>query len=216
MDNFEYNASPARVIFGTSTLSCLSDEIARLSLQAPLLLSSPNQTAQAIAVKELLNGKVAGIFSRVRMHTPVPITNETIKYFRDQKSDSVISIGGGSTVGLGKAISFRTGLPHICIPTTYAGSEMTSILGETEDGQKIISIDPKILPGTVIYDVNLTISLTPKMTATSGINAIAHAGNESPWHENSMSLYLPALELTTHSGSTLCTEHESCHFPSCP
>jgi alcohol dehydrogenase class IV len=88
----------------------------------------------------------------------------------------VVSIGGGSTIGLGKAISIRTGLPHICIPTTYAGSEMTPILGETAEGRKTTRSDPKILPGTVIYDVDLTMTLPAGLTATSGVNAIAHAG----------------------------------------
>jgi alcohol dehydrogenase class IV len=92
----------------------------------------------------------------------------------------VVSIGGGSTIGLGKAISIRTGLPHICIPTTYAGSEMTPILGETADGQKKTRSDPKILPSTVIYDVDLTMTLPVDMTATSGVNAIAHSGTPPP------------------------------------
>jgi alcohol dehydrogenase class IV len=88
------------------------------------------------------------------MHTPSHITEKALAYAKEVKADSVISIGGGSTIGLGKAISIRTGLPHICIPTTYAGSEMTPILGETQDGKKTTRSDPKILPGTVIYDTD--------------------------------------------------------------
>lgn len=110
------------------------------------------------------------------MHTPTHITERALSYVKSIDADSVISVGGGSTIGLGKAISIRTGLPHICIPTTYAGSEMTPILGETADGQKKTRSDPKILPGTVIYDVDLTMTLPPGMSATSGVNAIAHAG----------------------------------------
>ena len=83
---------------------------------------------------------------------------------------------GDSTTGLGKAISFRTGFPHIYIPTTYASSETTPILGETADGRKTTMSDPKILPGTVIYNVVLTMTLSAEMSAASGVNAIAHAG----------------------------------------
>ncbi|KAF5530120.1 maleylacetate reductase [Fusarium phyllophilum] len=90
-------------------------------------------------------------------------------------ADSLVSIGGGSTIGLGKAISLRTGLPHVCIPTTYAGSEMTPLLGETVDGEKITRKDPKILPEVVIYDVDLTMTLPVGLSMTSGVNAIAHA-----------------------------------------
>lgn len=176
MDSFEYNANPARVIFGSGTLQKLPDEIARLNLSAPLVLSTPQQVKQAEEVKNVLKGKVAGVFTEAIMHTPVHITEKALEYAKAQGVDLVISIGGGSTIGLGKAISIRTGLPHICIPTTYAGSEMTPILGETADGLKKTRTDPKILPGTVIYDVDLTMTLPAAMSATSGVNAIAHAG----------------------------------------
>jgi len=85
-----------------------------------------------------------------------------------------VSIGGGSTTGLGKAISFRKGIYHISIPTTYAGSEVTPILGETIDGIKTTKTQIEILPKTVIYDVDLTLTLPLPMSLTSIINAIAH------------------------------------------
>ncbi|KAL3417549.1 Maleylacetate reductase 1 [Phlyctema vagabunda] len=175
VDSFEYNAAPARVIFGSGTLTKLGDEIARQNLSLPLLLSTPQQVGQVEQLSALLNGKIAGIFTEATMHTPVNVTEKALEYAKSVHADSVISIGGGSTIGLGKAISIRTGLPHICIPTTYAGSEMTPILGETQDGKKTTRSDPKILPGTVIYDVDLTMTLPASMSATSGVNAIAHA-----------------------------------------
>jgi alcohol dehydrogenase class IV len=176
MEAFEYNANPGRVVFGKGSLKKLPDEVARLNLSAPLLLSTPQQIAQAEELKGILNGKIAGIFTEATMHTPTEVTDKALDYAKAQKADSVVSIGGGSTIGLGKAISIRTGLPHICIPTTYAGSEMTPILGETAGGRKTTRSDPKILPGTVIYDVDLTMTLPVGLSATSGVNAIAHAG----------------------------------------
>jgi len=117
--------------------------------------------------------------------------------FLDSKSaNCVVSIGGGSTTGLGKAISIRTGLPHICIPTAYAGSEMTPILGETQDGKKTTWSDPKILPSIVIYDVNLTITLTPVLSATSGVNAIAHAVEALYTKNKNPIIFLLAIEGT--------------------
>ncbi|KFZ18326.1 hypothetical protein V501_01280 [Pseudogymnoascus sp. VKM F-4519 (FW-2642)] len=175
MDAFEYNASPARVLFGSGTLSKLSAEVARLNVSAPLLLSTPQQAEQTSTLKDLLDGKIAGIFTEATMHTPYAITKKALAYAQSTNADSVISIGGGSTIGLGKAIAIRTGLPHICIPTTYAGSEMTPILGETVDGRKTTRSDPKILPTTVMYDVDLTMTLPAKMSAPSGVNAIAHS-----------------------------------------
>lgn len=176
MDAFEYNANPGRVVFGSGTIQKLPDEIARLNLKQPLVLSTPQQTSQAETVQSVLNGQIAGIFSNATMHTPTHVTDDAVQHAQEKGADSVISIGGGSTIGLGKAISFRTGMPHICIPTTYAGSEMTPILGETADGVKKTKSDKRILPGTVIYDVDLTMTLPTGMSATSGVNAIAHAG----------------------------------------
>ena len=84
-------------------------------------------------------------------------------------------MGGGSTTGLAKAIALRTDLPQIVVPTTYAGSEMTPILGETKDGAKVTQSSPEVLPEVVIYDVDLTLDPACGLSGTSGINAIAHA-----------------------------------------
>lgn len=180
MEPFVYSSAPSRVIFGFGCLGQLPAEIARLNLNAPLLFTTPEQAAEADRLAASLSGSnvnvtVAGKFTKAIMHTPIHITEEALQFARSSQADCIVSIGGGSTIGLGKAISIRTGLPHICIPTTYAGSEMTPILGETTEGRKTTRSDPKILPGTVLYDVDLTLSLPAALSATSGVNAIAHA-----------------------------------------
>lgn len=175
MEAFEYTANPSRVVFGNGTIAKLPDILSELKLSRPLLLSTPQQIGQADGVKSLLRGEVAGVFSEATMHTPLEVTERAVEFARSSNADSVVSIGGGSTIGLGKAISVRTGLHHIAIPTTYAGSEVTPILGETSGGLKTTRSDPKILPGTVIYDVDLTLTLPVGLSATSGVNAIAHA-----------------------------------------
>jgi alcohol dehydrogenase class IV len=175
MDSFEYNANPARVLFGSGTIQKLPQVLSKLGVSRPLVLSTPRQIAKAQEVSTILDGKVAGFFNEARMHTPVDVTERACVRAAETQADAVISIGGGSTTGLGKAISIRTGLPHITIPTTYAGSEATSHLGETANGRKETRADPKILPAVVIYDVDLTLTLPIGVTASSGINAIAHA-----------------------------------------
>ncbi|KAF1980312.1 putative maleylacetate reductase [Bimuria novae-zelandiae CBS 107.79] len=175
MESFVYTASPSRVIFGPGASSKLPEELCRQTLRAALILSTKHQTGEANRIRDLLASNAVGLFSEAAMHTPTEVTEKALAVAQSLKADSIVSIGGGSTIGLGKAISIRTGLPHICIPTTYAGSEMTPILGETADGLKTTRRDPKILPGTVIYDVNLTMTLPQGLSATSGINAIAHA-----------------------------------------
>src|SRR6185369_5308698 len=77
--------------------------------------------------------------------------------------------------GLAKAIALRTGLPQVIVPTTYAGSELTSVLGETAGGRKTTQRTPAVRPETVLYDVSLTLSLPVPVSAASGLNALAHA-----------------------------------------
>ncbi|MEN3376776.1 MAG: maleylacetate reductase, partial [Hyphomicrobiales bacterium] len=116
-----------------------------------------------------------GVFAEAEMHTPVGVTERAMAYAKDLAVDGIVAVGGGSTTGLGKAIALRTDLPQIVVPTSYAGSEMTPILGETRDGLKTTQSSPKVLPETVIYDVDLTLTMPPLLSATSGLNAIAHA-----------------------------------------
>ncbi|KAJ5789644.1 uncharacterized protein N7518_006655 [Penicillium psychrosexuale] len=142
------------------SLQELPDEISRLQVKAPLVLSTPLQIGQAEKAKELLKGQIAGIFSGATMHTPMNVTTLL--------ADSVISIGGESTIGLGKAISIRTRLPHILYSDYIFFREMTPILSETANGLKKTCSEPKILPGTVIYDVDLTMTSPVPMSATSG------------------------------------------------
>ncbi|KAI9053705.1 hypothetical protein LZ554_002658 [Drepanopeziza brunnea f. sp. 'monogermtubi'] len=172
---FVYQSSPGRVIFGPGSIKELAGELQRQNLTRPLLLSTPQQEDQIQALSQQLDGHIAGLFSGATMHTPTDVTAKALAYTTETKADSLVTLGGGSTIGLGKALAIRTGLPHICIPTTYAGSEMTPILGETADGLKTTRSDPKILPGTVIYDVDLTMTLPVGMSMTSGVNAIAHS-----------------------------------------
>lgn len=176
MDNFIYTTTPSRVIFGQGKVSTLPQEAEALGVSKCLILCTKFQTKEAEMLTKLLGDKAVGIFDNATMHTPISITNEALNLAESLNADSVVSIGGGSTIGLGKAISSRTKLPHICIPTTYAGSEMTPILGQTVDGKKTTESHPDIKPNVVIYDVDLTLTLPVEMSLTSSINAIAHAG----------------------------------------
>lgn len=175
MRDFIYRANAGRVVFGAGTLARLSDEAAALGLERIIVLSTPQQESQAHDIADRLDERTAGVFAGAVMHTPVGVTQEAMQVISDMRADGIVSIGGGSTIGLGKAIAWRTDLPQIVIPTTYAGSEMTPILGETENGAKTTRSSARILPETVIYDVDLTLSLPPALSGTSGINAIAHA-----------------------------------------
>ncbi|HEX2256797.1 MAG TPA: maleylacetate reductase [Afifellaceae bacterium] len=175
VEPFTYDGLPARVVFGHATLARLGDEAERLGIARALVLSTPGRARQAEGVAERLGGRAAGTFAGAEMHTPVEATEKALEVVRETGADGLVAIGGGSTIGLGKAIAARTDLPQIAIPTTYSGSEMTPILGETADGVKTTRRDLKVLPETVIYDVELTLALPLKVAGPSGMNAIAHA-----------------------------------------
>jgi alcohol dehydrogenase class IV len=140
-----------------------------------LVLSTPEQRETAESIHAMLGGLSVGIFSGAVMHTPVEVTETALRRYQSLRADSVVSVGGGSTTGLGKAIALRTDALQLVIPTTYAGSEMTPIIGETAGGAKKTQRTPKVLPEVVLYDVDLTLSLPPGLSATSGLNAMAHA-----------------------------------------
>jgi maleylacetate reductase len=175
MHSFIYNALPARIVFGQGTINQVADEVSRLNCRRALILSTPQQQRDAERLASHLGGFAAGVFAGAVMHTPVDVTEQAMSLLRELDSDCTIALGGGSTIGLGKAIALRTDLPQIVIPTTYAGSEATPILGETEGGRKTTQRSLKVLPEVIIYDVDLTLTLPPGLTATSGMNAMAHA-----------------------------------------
>jgi alcohol dehydrogenase class IV len=175
MQSFTYVSAPSRVVFGSGTLGQVADEVRVLGCGRALVLSTPQQEADARRLAERLGGLCAGVFPGAVMHTPIEVTEQAMAVVRQSGADCTVALGGGSTTGLGKAIALRTDLPQIVIPTTYAGSEATPILGETKDGLKTTQKSPKILPEVIVYDVDLTLSLPPRLSATSGMNAIAHA-----------------------------------------
>ena len=172
---FVYQSLPLRVVFGEGASARLADEADLLTVRRALVLTTAGHERLGREMAERLGGRFAGLFAGAVMHTPVGVTEEAVRRAADAKADGVVAVGGGSTIGLGKAISLRTGLPQIAIPTTYAGSEMTPILGQTRDGVKTTQSASKILPKTVIYDVDLTLSLPVSIAAVSGMNAMAHS-----------------------------------------
>ena len=113
-------------------------------------------------------------FDGVRPHVPVEVAAAAVDAAREADADLLLSVGGGSTTGTAKAVALASGLPILAVPTTYAGSEMTPVWGSTEAGRKTTGRDLAVLPKVVVYDPELTVSLPARVTAASGMNAIAH------------------------------------------
>ncbi|GLO69970.1 maleylacetate reductase [Phaeobacter inhibens] len=175
MSAFSYNVNPARIVFGLGAWANVAAEVSGLGCSRALVLSTPFQAKDAEKLAAELGSMAVGIFSEAAMHTPVEVTEKAMEAYEAAGADCVIALGGGSTIGLGKAIAYRNDAPQVVIATTYAGSEVTPILGQTENGLKTTVRDAKILPEVVIYDPELTVGLPVAMSVTSGLNAMAHA-----------------------------------------
>lgn len=172
---FVYTTEARRIVFGAGTLKHLRREVELLGASRALVLSTPEQSADAGRVEQLLGANAAGIFAEAVMHVPIETARAARVQADQRKADCIVAIGGGSTTGLAKVIALEAALPIIAIPTTYAGSEVTPIYGLTQGGMKRTGKDPRVLPRTVIYDPELTLGLPTQLTTTSAINAIAHA-----------------------------------------
>ncbi|MCX5321253.1 maleylacetate reductase and hydroxyquinol 1,2-dioxygenase domain-containing protein [Streptomyces sp. NBC_00120] len=175
MRSLVYNSRPSRVVFGVGTVDRLQAEVEQLGCSRVLLLSSPTVTETSARVRKALGELMVAEFDGAAMHTPVEVTERALRVLQDSSADCIVAVGGGSTTGLSKALALRTDLQQVILPTTYAGSEVTPVLGETRDGRKVTQSSLAILPETVIYDVDFTRTLPVDMSVTSGINALAHA-----------------------------------------
>jgi len=174
MQPFIYCASASRVIFGSGSVGRAPDEIDRLAAKRVFVIGTPSALGPVSPVLAQLGARVAGIFDRPEPHVPAGLAEEARRTAQALGADACLVIGGGSAIGLGKAVALTSGLPLIVVPTTYAGSEMTSIYGITDGGVKRTGRDPRVLPRTVLYDPTLTMSLPSNLSASSGMNAIAH------------------------------------------
>jgi len=172
MEKFVYVAMPTRVVFGAGAVAQLGAEVERLGAKRALLVSTPGR---AQMVRSVAGGlQVAGIFDQAVMHTPLAAVEAARAMAKSLQADCCITIGGGSTIGFGKAIALTSALPVVAVPTTYSGSEMTTIWGISEGGAKKTGRDTKVLPKCVIYDPQLTLELPLATSAASAMNAIAH------------------------------------------
>ena len=168
---FAYEAPPGRVVFGVGALDRLADELAGLGARRVLLVAS-KRVADELA--DRLGDRHAATFSDVVQHVPVEVAERARQLAREVDADTLVAVGGGSAMGLAKAVALDLGLPVVAVPTTYAGSELTAIYGLSRDGRKQTGRDPRVLPKVVLYDPALTVSLPPEVAGPSGMNALAH------------------------------------------
>ena len=200
--NFRYTALPWNVIFGAGARQRLPEELDKLGYSRALVLTTPNQAEVGQEITGLLGARAAGLFDKAMMHVPGQSLDEATALVKRLDADCSVSIGGGSTTGLGKAMAFHLGLPNIVLPTSYAGSEMTNLWAVTRDNRKLTRRDDVVVPTLTIYDPELTLTLPPAFAAASGMNAMAQAvANAAAEDANPVSsvLALEGIRALAHS-----------------
>jgi alcohol dehydrogenase class IV len=192
LKSFVYTGLPMRVVFGAGAIRQLPKEVDLLGKRRVLMICTPGRAED---VQRIAGGlPVAGVFNRVVMHTPLALADEARRMASELKADCCVAVGGGSTIGFGKAIALTSGLPVIAVPTTYSGSEMTTIWGISEGQTKKTGRDARVLPKAVIYDPELTLDLPAPVSAASGMNAIAHCVEALYAHDGNPIVSLMAEE----------------------
>lgn len=171
---FTHEASQVRVVFAPGALRRVADEAARLQATRVVLIAGEPEAHWGDVVAAGLGKRLAARITDVVQHVPVPVAADATARAKDLDADLLVSVGGGSATGLAKAIARELGTPILAVPTTYAGSEMTPIWGLTDPNGKTTGRDERVRPRVVVYDPELTVSLPPRLTAASGLNALAH------------------------------------------
>ncbi len=179
---FVHDTLPQRVCFGSGEAAAsLSNEIANLGASRVMLIAAPAESHLAGTITTGI--PVALRHDDVVMHVPVEVADRAREAAAEHDIDALVSVGGGSTTGLAKAVALTTGLPVVAVPTTYAGSEATPVWGLTEGAKKTTGTDRRVLPKVIVYDAALTMSLPVEMSVASGLNALAHCV-DSMWAPN--------------------------------
>ncbi len=174
--SFSYSLRSVRVVFAEGAVARLGEDTDdTVGASRLLVVSTPGRRPAAVAALNALGSRVAATFDGARLHVPGQVVAEALGMVRGLDADGLVAVGGGSAIGLGKALALETGLPLVAVPTTYSGSEMTDIWGISDGGRKRTGRDSRVAPRLVVYDPALTYSLPPEVTGPSGVNAVAHA-----------------------------------------
>ena len=173
--SFVHDVPAQRVVFAPGAANRLGEEVARLAWRRAFVIATAGSGARLGArIVALLGGVAAGLHAEAVIHVPRAVADAGLAAAKRAAADGLVAVGGGSAIGLAKAIALATDLPIIALPTTFSGSEATPIYGTTEGERKLTGRDWRVLPKVVIYDSDLSAGLPSAAAAASGMNAIAH------------------------------------------
>jgi maleylacetate reductase len=145
-------------------LDSLPEACAEAGVSAPLLVASPRWDTLELTVAEAARWR----------EVPTDRIAEAVSAAAGPPADGVLVIGGGSAIDLGKAISAKTGLRLVSVPTTYAGAEWTSYFGVRDPQRRMRGGGGGAHPTAIVYEPELTLELPAETTVGTSMNALAH------------------------------------------
>jgi maleylacetate reductase len=173
--HFSIRRGATRVLFGAGSAGNVPRELDALGAHKVLVVCTPGRAEDAARMSDRLGARSAGSFADAREHVPVETVKGAQRVLDASGADTVLALGGGSAIGLAKALALRANVRIAAMPTTYSGSEMTAMYGTTEGGEKHTGRDERVRPSLVVYDPERTASLPRDVSMTSLWNAMAHA-----------------------------------------
>lgn len=177
--NFEF-ILPPQIIFGCSKRFLLPDKVKELRGRSILIITSQGMTKRGKPqeVFEIL-GKENLAFEVYNKVPPEPSLDDVeicLKFAKEQATDLIVGIGGGSVIDVAKKLALELGVPKIMLPTTSGtGSEVTHESVFKVDDKKRAFVDRRLIPDVAIIDPEFTFSMPPKLAAATGLDALAHA-----------------------------------------
>jgi alcohol dehydrogenase class IV len=197
--SFELEPLPARIVFGDGASLTVGRRLDELGARKPLVVGTAAAEARHRAVLAALGDRSVACFFAAAPHCPEAVVERCRRVYVDERCDSVVAIGGGSTLGLGKILTAEQGARFVALPTTYSGSEMTPLFGRKIGREKRVARDPRCRPHLVLYDADLTASLPARVAVATGMNSVAHAVEALyPQHPSPLAAPLAEQALVVH------------------